>query len=102
VRDGTTGSNTLLKEIKSGVGLSRSVVLPVKGVDIGTNDMVAKGLHDGEGVGGVAEVGRSHVGRVLSNDLEEVSLETGHLSASLSVADGSEVGVAVTVRSLAY
>lgn len=99
-RDGTTGSNTLLKEIESGVGLSRSVVLPVKGVNIGTNDMVAKGLHDGEGVGGVAEVGRSHVGRVLSDDLEEVGLETGHLSASLRVADGSEVRVAVTVRLL--
>jgi hypothetical protein len=95
--NGTTGSDALLKEVQSGVGLSRSVVLPVKGVDIGTDDMVAKGLHDGEGVGGVAEVGRSHVGRVLSDDLEEVGLETGHLSASLSVADGSEVRVAVSV-----
>ena len=100
--NGTTGGDTLLKEVQSGVGLSRSVVLPVKGVDIGTDDMVAKGLHDGEGVGGVAEVRRSHVGRVLSDDLEEVGLETGHLSASLSVADGSEVRVAVTARLLAY
>jgi hypothetical protein len=48
--NGTTGSDTSLEELEGGVGLSRSVVLPVKGVDVSADDVVAKGLHDGEGV----------------------------------------------------
>jgi hypothetical protein len=96
-RDGTESSGTLLEKPESNIGLGRSVVLPVKSVDISTDDVVAKGLHDGESVGAVAEVGGSHVGRVLSDDVEEISLKTGHLRADLGTAQSSEVRVAVSV-----
>lgn len=96
-RDGTESSGALLEKLESNVGLGRGVVLPVKSVDISTDDVVAKCLHDGESVGAVAEVGGSHVGRVLSDDVEEIGLKAGHLSANLGTADGSEVRVAVSV-----
>lgn len=96
-RNGLESSGTLLEELESNVGLGGGVVLPVKSVDISTDDVVAESLHDGESVGAVAEVGSSHVGRVLSDDVEEVSLKTGHLGADLGAADGSEIRVAVTL-----
>lgn len=94
--NGSTVGDASLEVLESSVCLSRSVVLPVKGVNVSTNDVVAKGLHDGERGGVGAEVGSAHVGRVLSDDLEELGLETGHLRANLGAADGSEVRVAVT------
>lgn len=100
--NGAALCDTGLEQLKRSVGLSRGVVLPVKGVDIGTDDMVAESLHDGEGVGVGAEVRSTHVGRPLSNDGEEVSLEAGHLRADSGVGNGGQVGMAVTLGLLAY
>lgn len=100
--NGAALCDTGLEQLKRSVGLSRGVVLPVKGVDVGIDDMVAESLHDGEGVGVVAEVRRTHVGRPLSNNGKEVSLETGHLRADRGVGQGGKVGMAVTLGLLAY
>lgn len=99
--NGSTVGDTLLEEVESSVGLSGGVVLPVKRVDISIDDVVSQSLHDGEGVGVVAEVRGTHVRGPLSNDLEELSLQTSHLGSDIGVADGSKVGMAVTVEVLA-
>lgn len=100
--NGSTVGDTLLEEVESSVGLSRGVVLPVKRVDISIDDVVSQSLHNGEGVGVVAEVRGTHVRGPLSNDLEKLSLQTSHLGSDIGVADGSKVGMAVTVMGVSY
>ena len=77
-------------------GLDRA--LPVEGVEVRADDVVAKRVHDVEARRAAREVRRPHVCRRLADDAHERRLELRHLGGDLRVAQGRQVRVVPRVR----
>ena len=69
------------------------VVGPVQCVDIGVDDLVSQFGHNGEGKSVRGEVRRSHIGRVVSDDLSQRRLQELHLTDDVVPSESGEVSV---------
>lgn len=96
--NGSSSSKALTKLLN---GLREScvgVMLPVVGIDVGVDDVVAELTENAEGNVVGAEVRRSHVSWELSDDADQLILELGHLGLNSGSTDSGHVRMAVTVR----
>lgn len=72
-------------------------MLPVVGVDVGVDDVVAELTENAKGNVVGAEVRRSHVSWELSDNVNQLVLELGHLGLDSGCTDSGHVRMAVTV-----
>lgn len=91
--DGAVVAEACAEVGNSGLEVLLGVELPVLGVNVGVDDLVADGAKRGEGGVVVVKVRRAHVRGDLADDLEQGLLETEHLGADLRVGQLGKVGV---------
>jgi len=78
--------------------LSLALILPIKSINVASNNLVAETSNDGENISIICEIWWSHISWELSNDAQESSLKLSHLRSNTIVAEGGQVGMVPGVR----
>lgn len=80
------------------LALRRRLSVPILRIDIIGDDPVAEGLHRGQDRSTSFQVGRSHVGGLHTNDVDESSLKLRHLGGKSRSRERADVWVCPRVR----
>jgi len=92
-----SNSGTLI-ETSLESALSGALILPIKSINIASDDLVTESTNDGENVVVVCEVWWTHVSWNLSNDGQESGLELSHFTDDTVVAEGGQIRVVPSMR----
>lgn len=84
--------------LELGLALGSRLSIPVAGVDVVGDDVVAESLHHGGNAAAGLEVRRAHVPGLPSEDINVGLLQLGHLRRQLGRGHGPNVSVCPGVR----
>lgn len=96
--DGSSSSKTLTKLLDGFGKCCVGVVLPIVGIDVGVDDVVAELTKNAQRNVVGAEVRGSHVSWELSGNVNQLIFELGHLGLDSGRIDSGHVRMTITVR----